>query len=1012
MAVKTPNSRGEQDEAYNPSQKSVDEKFNRIVSGYTSPAEDLQKLENIANGESPTGVSGADGSPTQNINEAEAREQDAGNAINYTGSGNQGTSAKTPLTIREQLRKRGPFGLLILLLLGGGGALTIFFSPGILIIDLKEKFNEKFNDQLATMDDQSYRLLKKKFKGQGTVVGCTKLSIRCKFNTLSDKQLARLERGGQIKVNTTGDTTLIKGRNKIDSLEFKGKKITADTLIKEANADKEFRAALRSGYNPKLAGFADSVFAKLARKDGIDKQKNLTGTTEQELNDEVSKATSGAAAAEVEAKVTSTEEDCAAGSADCVNGKKTVYKDANGNTISKATYDSQINSTSALKAEIDARKTLSETSGSAVKSSLKGALTSTALGLGAISSACTGYTLIRAVGFAAKYIGMLQLLRYWQVVANTADADKAGDGTTEANTYLGNILTSTNSEGKSATDAYGYKYAAYGDTANMPQSEDIQAQNGGNNGIILKDTEKQKIITNDETTKYINGQLISNNLMSSVIKLTGQTGSTDQIDAGCGFVKSGWGQTIVIGASIAGAAVAFFTGGASLGWGIVAQSAVSVSITVALAMITPKLIDMAAGTMINNHENGNQAGNALTSGAGAMNTQTFMSRGIPVLQKQDAVAYQEKTDKVLAQYAEEDRLAYSPLDPTNRNTFMGSVVSNLIPYATKMSSLTSALPTVMSLTANSIGGLLPQAGAIDSTAQFNVCQDQDYTAQNAAADPFCNLRGGFTDEVMNIDSDTVLDYMISNNYIDADTGEPTNGDNEYAKYLQDCTDRSVPIGGYTEDNSDKGTKCIQGRNGSDEPKLNMFRKMSVLTGVNDGMDNGYDQPTSASSSQSDAATPEFCKTMAANDLGQIACHAYQFDNYGYKWGGGHSGTAQGFMTDFKAGKYIAGKDSILDCSGLVRMSVFDATGVDIGGMGTGSYPTYSKFQPVSKDQAKAGDILWKDNPGHTEVIVSNDPATKTFKTFGAHTSGTAFANQIGPASVSYDYFSKVFRLVT
>jgi hypothetical protein len=911
MAVKTPDSKREQDEAYNLSQQQVDERFNHIVGGQTNTANDLQKLENYANNgtadEERTGTKDETSDPTRNIDNVAAGEQNAGNAINYTGGGGQGTSAKKPMSIREGLRGRGPLGILVALLFAGGGALTVFFSPGILVIDLKEKYVEKFNDQLAVMDDQSYLLLKKKFKGQGTVVGCTKLSIRCKFNTLSDRQLKKMERGGLIKVTTTGDTTLIKGRNKIDSLEFNGKTITAENLIKEADTDKEFRRALRGGYNPKLAGFADTVFTKLSRKVGINKQQNLTGKTKEELDNQVKKATSGAAAAEVDARVSSTEEDCRAGSEGCVNGKKTVYRDSNGNIISKATYDSRINASGAFKAEIDARKTLSETGGIALKSTLKGALTSTALGLGAVDSACTGYTLIRAVGFAAKYLGMLQLLRYFQVAANTADADKGGDGIAEANTYLGNIITSTNSQGKSGTDSYGYKYTVYGDTAGMPRSDDVKpasvsgdGSDAGKTQFTLNEEEKQRITTNDEVTKYINGQLVSDNLLTDIINLTGYSGTTDEIDAGCGFIKSGWGQTIVIGTAIAGAVVAFFTGGASLGWGIAAQTAVSVSITVALAMLTPKLYDMASGTLINNKENGNQAVNAFTSGAGGMNTQTFMARAIPILQKEDAVAYQEKTAQVLAQYAEEDRLEHGPLDPTNRNTFMGSIVSNLIPYATKMSSLTSAVPTVMSLSANSIGGLFPRAGAVNSRAQYDICQDRDYIAENAAADPFCNLHGGFTPEVMNIDSDVMLTYMISNDYINEETGEPKASGNEYAAYLRDCADRSVPIGGYTEDNPDKGTKCIQGRSGptsatslkssehlatlastkkdttlaqavttfTQEDKLNMFRKMSVLMGVNEGMDNGEVAQNATKSSS----------TTISGDARQLALQVVDNDN--------------------------------------------------------------------------------------------------------------------------------------
>jgi hypothetical protein len=113
------------------------------------------------------------------------------------------------------------------------------------------------------------------------------------------------------------------------------------------------------------------------------------------------------------------------------------------------------------------------------------------------------------------------------------------------------------------------------------------------------------------------------------------------------------------------------------------------------------------------------------------------------------------------------------------------------------------------------------------------------------------------------------------------------------------------------------------------------------------------------------------------------------------------------MAKFTSGGFTPGKDAILDCSGLVRMSIFEATGKDIGGAGSDSYPNTKYFTEVPESEAKAGDIMWK--PGHVEVIVSNNTSTKKFGTFGAHTSNTAFERQISPSSWSYADTVKVLR---
>lgn len=982
---------------YHQEQDAYDREFNDIAQNYGQTADGKQEDANAEK--------------NKNIDKTKEKEQDAGWETNVSKGG--GGGKKQPTNFWQQAKKKGPLGLIAALLLGGGGGLTLLFSPGALIVDLKEKMIDKFNDQLAAMDVRSTAMIKKKFKGTTKGV-CTKVvNIRCQFNSLKDSDdpkksmVKKLEKNG-IKVNST-DKTLIRGRVKPDSFEFQGKTIKAADFARELRTNTAFRSAMFKAYNPKLAGFSDSRFMKLAQKLGISKQKNIDGEDEKERRKSVLDSASGDKIAEQSAGVHSEEQDCDGGD-DCKDGKRTVYKDEAGNVIDKAEYDNRIGESSSLNGEFKARKSLTETGSKIAKGTLKGALTVTALGLGAVDSACTGYQLIRTVGFAAKYLGMLQLLRYAHVFMNTADSIKAGDATPEQVEYAGKILTTPNSEGKGATDSYGYKYAVYNDINGMPRPEDTKAESKDEHGnnIELSEEEKQKILVADETTKYINGQLVSKNILAQFIDAVGDSGSTDALDDVCGFVKSGWGQAIVIGAAVVGAVVAFFTGGASIGWGAAAQVAVSVAISVAMAMLTPKLIDMAAGTVIGNDEltNGNRTGNAITSGMGGYNAQTAQARGLAALKKDDAPAYMALTQEKQAEYAELDRYEHSPLDPTNRHTFVGALVSQFMPYATGFSSVSGALSSITTMTTTSFSSLFPSVTAADPTAEYKVCQDMDYQELDLAVDPFCNPRFGLDGDSLSLDSDKVLDYMIDNGYIDENSGEPKSADNDYAKYVENCMERSVSIGGYTEDNPSKGEECVNNaHSGDEEKKYDMFRVYYIDYSINDGMENGYG--SQGNGSQVTSATPEICRSMAAEDLGQIACKAYQFDNYGYKWGGGHGGTAKGFMADFTAGKYKAGSDSILDCSGLVRMSIFEATGVDIGGMGTDSYPGYSKFKEVDKAQAKAGDILYKD--GHTEIIVSNDPAKKIVQTFGAHTANTAFAKQIGPSSYTYGNFLKAYR---
>jgi biotin carboxyl carrier protein len=759
----------------------------------------------------------------KNIAGAKEKEEDANWATNWY---KDDAGKKQKINIKSLLKKKGPLGLIIGMLLGGGGGLTFIFSPGMLIIDMKEKLTDAFNDQLAVMDPRTTALIKKKLNGTTSGFCTAKVSIRCKINTISDKpevdgkragQLQQFEKNG-IKVNKSGNT-LIRGRAKVTSFEFEGKTIFANEFPRELRTNPAFRNAMFNSYNPELAGHSDSLFTRLSQKLGISKQKNITGNTKEEQKLALAEAAAGEAVPpDPDPKVSQEEVPCAEGEEDCT-GNKTIYRDdVTGEPISKEVYDQRISTTEALMAEFEARKALTKTGGAIAKATIKGALTSTALGLGAVDTACTGYTLIRVVGFAAKYLGALQMLRFAHALNNTADTAKAGDGEAEAMEFFGTMLTTPNAQGDTATDSIGYHAAVYGDVQPMPRSDDIPVGNTTNiNDVKLTEETKEQIAINDETTKYINGQLVSSSVLAGILRFVGAA-TTPEADATCAFVKSGWGQTILIGGAVVGAVAAFFSGGATLTWGVGTQIAAGVAFGIAIAMVTPKLIEMSTATMVTGDENGNQAGNMAVSGMGAYNDQTSSARGIPALEVEDAAAYEDHAQQTLAQYKELDRLNYHPLDATNPNTFMGSFVSKLLPYTTKVSSLGAGLSSITKLTTSSLAGIFPTTSAQDRTAKYKICEDADYKELNLAVDLFCNIKHGLKPELLEIDPETVLDYMEGHDYIEKDSeeGGAKDSDNEYAEYIKNCMNRATSLGGFTDDNPSKGEECIQG-NASNNP---------------------------------------------------------------------------------------------------------------------------------------------------------------------------------------------------
>lgn len=742
--------------------------------------------------------------------------------------------------VLKGLKKRSPMVLIIGTIIGGGSIFTILFSPSTLLLQMRNTLLDKFNDQVAAMDVRSVYILSKKIDNDITSGACGKITIRCKMKAMSNKQVKKLERA-EITVN--GKSTLFGNYVKAKSFTYKGKEYGPTELKKAIRTDPDFRRAMMKGYNPRFAAFSDAIFEKFAQRVKVTKERNIDGTqSKEQMNEQLVDVASGDAGARLNANVAVEEDD---------NGNKHYYDISSDprKEISQQEYDEILEKSKKVDIEIQKQKEVAEIGKSSLKRSAKAVLTSTALGLGAVDSACSGYTIIRAASFAAKYLGSLQTLRLTHSFYNSTDALLALAAQPSVIEFWGDkLMNHPNADGHTATDN-AYRYAAFGDTNIIPTNSDIgqglslagggiNSSSSGNTTAELSEKEADRVLINDETLRYVNGQTLSSNVFGQILAFIGDgNATTDKIDGACKFVKSGWGQTILFGTAIVGAVVAFFSGGASLGWGIAVQTAVNIAMGIAIATLTPKLVALAAGRLINGSENSNEMGSALVSGAGSYNDLVSQTRALPALTTEDAVEYNELAMDVQQQYAAVDRLERSPLDPTSKNTFVGSIVASYLPYFSKLSSVGGGIVSTLGVAQSSLMSLIsPVSKAVtNNKEQYTVCQDYEYTERDLATTPFCNLRHGFDAETLAIDPEDVLDYMKP--YMNEETGEPLSDDNDYAKYIKNCIERTVSIGGFTEDNNNKGDECIQGKGGADEQKYRMFRlayfDQSILAGMDD-----------------------------------------------------------------------------------------------------------------------------------------------------------------------------------
>jgi len=703
------------------------------------------------------------------------RENNGSFINNVEGQKDESKNKEFRFNMPSFLKKKGPLTTIVITLLAGGMGITTLLSPSMLIIQFKEIMVEKFNVQLTAMDVRSTKILKSKLVGNTDVCGSI---IKCKFSTLSDSQITKLADAG---VTVVSEEKTFTGRNKVDSLEFNNKTISATDLESELLSDTEFRTAVKKAYNSKFAGWADSFWNKTAFTIGVSKKAtSLDGTTDAEKLQSVEEKTKDAAeVSETDVKEGESKQD------------GTTYTKEEADTYNAKAEDISSDLTkTADEFEATGTKTFTKVAGDMsdeladIAADVKTAASSSLSITGWIDNACTAYSTIRAIGFAAKTVRAVQLARYAFMIFNIADQIKSGSNVNQSDVeYLGSLLSADvastvvlqnglkNTVYLSATDSFGYKYAAYGETGTMPSVASQFLAGGGLTGALIN------------LTSEINALFLGN--PQTVCKIDNNI-----------FVQ--------MGSTLVGLALAVPSGGTlpalSVSFGALISTAASIGV-----MFLPALLkDIVAGNVIDGSIKGNVAGEAIASGGAELGADAAKSTLSPLTVAQDT-KYSALAAQVAEQYAAEDRLAYSPLDATNTNTFMGSVVKNLLPYVSGVSSLSGALSSVASLATNSLSYLMPATSA--TTSEYSYCQDEDYANLGLATTPYCNVKYGIPVDDLNIEPITVIDTLIANDDID-DNGDikPNSG---YATFMTSCINRTEPIGYTGSDFSvEDGSKCL------------------------------------------------------------------------------------------------------------------------------------------------------------------------------------------------------------
>lgn len=756
---------------------------------------------------------------------------------------------------------------------GGSGlaGLISFMTVGLMPIHVQEIITEKMNSAASSMEMRTDKVYKAKVKG----INC-KTGFFCRLSKASDRNIKNLEKAGFLveydeKRNLFGKKTITKLTHKET-----GEVINNNTkdLKRIMRTRPELRASIKQGFSGRFASFLDKVWNKIKNLFQFKKVKaDNKGKDEQQLQEEANE-TANSQSKDTQKKSSSMDTEI-------------DEVDENGNTKTKKTKKDRTDADKGsdlaekelknLGKEQKGKKASSKFNSKGFSSKLNTALK----GIGAAAIVCGLYTFGNIMYTALKSTKLQILIQFSLTFLSFASKIKAGHATPQEASMVGNSLmdiastsgngydkdkdnkdnkdkkestlfralkyladSSTKKDSVAATDSQGYKAIAYGDQI-QSLNESAEPFSVG----VIKD-----FIGGFLNAIYGDGIIIPylNIPLSSLLK------------SFCAIVTSVAVGVVVAAATIAATCI----GTAGIGCAVTVALNILKSFILGLVVgmivkyfigdLIDKWVGQAAsvlvGDLVNKTTIGEDYGNAVMSGAGAGMAKNTLAGGGNILSTSEATEFAMENEKIIAEHAEDERRFRSPFDPTTRHTFLGSIVSSIIPYNRQLATVGGFIPAIMSTAGRSINNIIPTAQAANESASIaansKVCTDTTIT-KTGATDIFCNVYTGINVGLKDKNSDEVVKWLEDNNYLDSQKEADKDDFNAYIannekgekfkKYIKWCYDRKVPIGidadeeepEYEDHKWEKGRGC-----NTEEEYKKYFALFLTDVRINQGMEEG------------------------------------------------------------------------------------------------------------------------------------------------------------------------------
>lgn len=693
--------------------------------------------------------------------------------------------------------------IIVLVLMGGGGFLLAgLFAPGIAAMQMVETLTKDLNSSLAGMDRTNSQLWRAKLQ-QTTAGSCGAVKIACRFKTVDIKKTEAAYHGTGISMEFDRSSGFGEGRGKITKMTYVNPRNPSDVL--EINNAEDYNRAMRShtnfrtasinAKNPQFHTLKNAAAMRYLGKIKTSYAKKLTGTTTQELDRDVERASGGRTSLRMPTVVAQTDED----------GNETGrYVDSDGKEYT-AEEARNLN-------ETERRVTSAPSSRSVINDVARGTMIT-----GIADTACSVYNTSRAVSFAAKTIMAAELARYAMIWLNAESAMRAGDATPEQVEYMGKKLTEVDMRQQVVDES---KLDETPEGQPVPMIDNPNYKKAGMDAAFFKQSAYQDTPRIDlAASRFVVGAGLVGTLDSVNRTVANALGASSprELTQRCRVVQN----PVVRGGSLV---VGVLAGAGSLG----ATTAFSIAGSVALGLALPYLVahlgEMIAGEVTGPDLTGVDMVNATAVGTSVMLNGVAREQGMLPMSPEAMAEYQNVNRQVEVAYAEDKRLAArdTPFDITNQYSFLGSLARTTLPIQHSFQTgdpgrIIATLPNIFSLSASAFS---PQASAFNSRQisadRYQQCPDETYREMNMAADSSCSLLFGLPREAMEADPVEVAEWMAANNEIDpeSDAGTPIDNDNDwnYKKFIESCVNKQPGAYEDIEENPDNGYPCVDPAN--------------------------------------------------------------------------------------------------------------------------------------------------------------------------------------------------------